>query len=79
MAYQHAQSSHHASEFAFAIWNGVKSVASFFANIIVAIPAANQRIHELETLQAKSDERLAEMGLRREDIARYVFRDTLYL
>ena len=40
---------------------------------------ARSRMHEIEALNARSDAQLAEMGLRREDIPRHVFRDILYL
>lgn len=40
---------------------------------------AKSRMPQMEALNAKSDEELAEMGLRREDIARHVFRDVLWL
>ena len=79
MAYQHVQSSHHGSHVAQAIWSGVKSVVLFVGHIFQSIPDTNMRVRQLEALQAKSDKELAAMGLRREDIARYVFRDTLYL
>jgi hypothetical protein len=44
-----------------------------------AFLTARSRMHQIERLNAKSDEQLARMGLRREDIARHVFRDILYL
>lgn len=40
---------------------------------------AQSRVSEVERLSAKSDADLARMGLRREDIARHVFRDILYI
>ncbi|MEL6889577.1 MAG: hypothetical protein AAFO86_12840 [Pseudomonadota bacterium] len=40
--------------------------------------AADQRMKRIEALNAKSDDELAEMGLRRQDIAAYVFRDLMY-
>jgi uncharacterized protein YjiS (DUF1127 family) len=36
-------------------------------------------MHRMEELQNKSDAELAEMGLRRDDIPAYVFRDILYI
>ncbi|MFY0679419.1 MAG: hypothetical protein JXR13_02485 [Thalassovita sp.] len=33
----------------------------------------------IETMQAKSDDELAAMGVRRDDIVRYVFRDVIFL
>lgn len=40
---------------------------------------ASSRMAELERLNAMSDAELAEIGIRREDIARVVFRDVLYV
>jgi uncharacterized protein YjiS (DUF1127 family) len=37
------------------------------------------RTEEIERLSSKSDKQLAEMGLRREDIPRYVFRDLIHI
>lgn len=44
---------------------------------IEACRVANERAREFENLQALSDGQLATRGLRREDIARHVFRDIL--
>ncbi|KIC49169.1 hypothetical protein [Tateyamaria sp. ANG-S1] len=41
--------------------------------------AAEARFQRIEALRAKSDEELAAMNLRREDIAAYVFRDMMHL
>ena len=60
------------------IWASVKS---FFATVGTAMrlsAAAAQRMKRIEKLNAKSDDELAEMGLRRQDIASYVFRDLMY-
>lgn len=46
---------------------------------MVSIPEANMRMREVERLQAMTDEQLAKRGLRREDIARHVFRDLFYV
>lgn len=37
------------------------------------------RVAEIERLSSKTDEELAAMGLRREDIPRYVFRDLIHI
>jgi len=47
--------------------------------IFTEMTLARSRVHEVERLNAKSDEELARMGLKREDIARHVFRDVLYI
>lgn len=78
MAYQHTQS-HHGAEIAQTIWDGTKAVFTFVATFFFSIAEANRRMHQVEVLQSKSDKELAALGLRREDIARHVFFDTLYM
>ncbi|WP_253913114.1 DUF1127 domain-containing protein [Pseudoruegeria sp. HB172150] len=54
------------------------SLSKLFAVLISPIELlfdARDRKVEFERLFAKSDESLARMGLKREDIARHVFRD----
>ncbi|MDJ0630232.1 MAG: hypothetical protein QNJ44_18400 [Rhodobacter sp.] len=53
-------------------------LASLGRSVFIA-RAAEARVHEMERLMAKSDAELAEIGLRREDVARHVFRDILHL
>lgn len=58
------------------------SIGDFFMSLFNApslLAAANARVAVMEKLNAKSDAELAKMGLRREDIARYVFRDIYHL
>ena len=53
----------------------------FFAaigNALVMVSTSNQRVRQVEALQALSDEELKNRGLRREDIARYVFHDVFW-
>lgn len=57
-------------------------IGRFFAaigNAMVAMSTANSRVHQVERLQAMSDEELSLRGLRREDIARHVFRDVIWM
>lgn len=49
-----------------AIWNG-----------LVSLSEANARSKELDFYNSLTDEQLAERGLKREQIVRYVFRDRL--
>ncbi|KAF0676809.1 hypothetical protein [Profundibacterium mesophilum] len=57
----------------FAVIGG--AVSRFFTNLI----EANSRVREVEFLNGCSDEELARMGLRRDQIVRHVFRDTMFL
>ena len=43
------------------------------------IAESNWRIREVERLQALSDDALAARGIKREDIARHVFRDIFWV
>ncbi len=55
---------------------------SFFEGLSKSIDLAassRHRVDQMERLSAKSDAELAELGIRRDEIARYVFRDILYL
>jgi len=57
-------------------------VGDFFMSLFNSIDlaaSANARIAQMEKLNAKSDEDLQKMGLRREDIARHVFRDIYHI
>ncbi|MEC7256825.1 MAG: hypothetical protein VXW58_03310 [Pseudomonadota bacterium] len=63
--------------------SGVRtSFQSFRAALATAFAAyleRRTRADEIERLNALSDAQLAKMGLRREDIARHVFRDLFYI
>ena len=53
----------------------------FMARLGAAFEAqayASSRRDRIEALEAKSDEELARMGVRRDEIAHYVFRDLFY-
>ncbi|MDJ0827121.1 MAG: DUF1127 domain-containing protein [Rhodobacter sp.] len=57
-------------------------VGAWFAGLgraVFVARAAEARVTEMERLTAMSDAELAKLGLRREDIARHVFRDILYV
>lgn len=56
--------------------------AGFFASLGRALTAASEgqaRLDEAARLQAKSDAQLAELGIKRDDIVRHVFRDMLHV
>lgn len=60
----------------------LRSIGKFFSAIgagLVRVGEASSRARELEVLNAKTDAQLAEMGLKREDIVRFVFRDMMYI
>lgn len=57
-------------------------MAGFFEGLgrgLTAYTERSTRVQQLNRLNAKSDAELAAMGLRREDIARYVYRDIFFV
>lgn len=54
-------------------------MGSSIYNALIRMGEARSRTDQMDTLNAKTDAELAEMGLRREDIARYVFRDMMHI
>lgn len=57
-------------------------MSGFFEGIgrgLTAFAERSSRMEQIQRLNAKSDAELAAMGLRRQDIARYVFRDVFYV
>lgn len=46
---------------------------------LMHLTESNQRVRELEWLQTLSDAQLKARGLRRDQLAHYVFRDILYI
>ncbi len=57
-------------------------VSKFFAAVsagMVAYMERRARFEQINALQAKSDEELAQMGVKREEIASHVFRDLFYV
>jgi len=61
------------------VWAGI---ADFFAAVgraMTVCAAAETRLRRIDALNAKSDEELAAMNLRRQDIPAYVFRDLMHI
>jgi len=63
----------------FSVGGFFSRLGDIFVGAFSAVSAANVRVAQIEALQGLSDEQLAAKGLRREDIARYVFRDMSYI
>ncbi len=52
---------------------------SALASAYVAYANSRSRIGEIRALEAKSDAELKAMGIKRDQIAQYVFRDVFYV
>tara|TARA_B110000902_G_scaffold81930_1_gene97211 strand:- start:316 stop:537 length:222 start_codon:yes stop_codon:yes gene_type:complete len=57
----------------------LKTVFAATGRWFAAVMEANSRQDQVQRLQIMSDTQLAEFGVRREDIVRYVFRDVYHL
>ncbi len=57
----------------------VDAFLSFMGQGFNAYIERRARVGEIEALNAKSDTELAAMGLKRDDIPQYVFRDLFYV
>ena len=77
MAYHHTET-YHTPDIFRRVLSGARNVLSSIGKGIITIADANTRVKHVEKLQAKSDAELAALGLRREDIVRYVFKDMLH-
>ncbi|MEL7091042.1 MAG: hypothetical protein AAFN94_04835 [Pseudomonadota bacterium] len=60
------------------IWASIKSFFHAIGAGMMESAAYEARIRRIDALSAKSDAELAKMGLRRQDITAYVFRDLMY-
>lgn len=61
------------------IWSGVTGFFGSFARAVSVSASMDQRMHRVAELNAKTDEELAAMNLRRGDIPSYVFRDLMHI
>lgn len=76
MAYHSAHAAHY-SDIPHRVLDAVKSFFVAIGKALVAGSEGNRRLKLVEKLSAKSDEELAALGIRREDIVRRVFIDML--
>ncbi|WP_424985198.1 hypothetical protein [Microbulbifer sp. S227A] len=62
--------------------HGPSRLSSFFAAVkrgFITYAESRSRMDQINRLNAKSDAELAAMGITREDIVRYVFRDYMHV
>ncbi|MEO9649653.1 MAG: DUF1127 domain-containing protein [Roseobacter sp.] len=73
MAYQDT----HFSDLPQPLFGKIKSIFAAVGTALVSASTVNRRMQLVDQLNGKSDAELAEIGIQREDILRYVFRDML--
>lgn len=61
-----------------AVGGGFSAAFDGLSRAMVINSIGYQRLEQVERLQAKSDEDLARIGLKREDIVHHVFRDVFW-
>ncbi|MEL6452505.1 MAG: hypothetical protein AAFQ19_14710 [Pseudomonadota bacterium] len=61
------------------IWGGITNFFGLFSRALTVSAAMDARMRRIEALNAKTDEELFEMNLRRADIPAYVFRDMMHI
>lgn len=60
------------------VWSNISAFFAMVGRAMVMSSAMDARLKKVEALNAKSDEELAALNLRREDITAFVFRDLMY-
>ena len=59
--------------------DNIRGFFQSFGQALVASSSGHRRLREVQALQAKSDQELAELKIKREDIVHHVFRDLYYI
>ncbi|KNG93472.1 DUF1127 domain-containing protein [Pseudaestuariivita atlantica] len=73
MAYTTADTAAHRSG------NPITNALNGIWNWLISISEADHKLRQVEKLQSLSDDQLAKLGLKRQDIVPYVFRDYYYV
>ena len=60
-------------------FNPLSALGDAVLGFFVRLAENNPRLREVERLNAMSDEQLKRIGIKREDIARYVYRDMYFV
>lgn len=74
-----AYASHTDTNVTSGIWAGITRFFAAIGRGIMASSSADARLRQVEILNGKTDEELAELRLRREDIPAFVFRDLMHI
>lgn len=61
------------------IWAGISGFFASVGRAMIVSSSADARLRKVEYLNAKTDEELAAMGLKRQDIPAFVFRDLMHI
>ena len=61
------------------IWSGISRFFAGVGRAMIVASSGEARLRTARALNAKTDEELAAMNLRRQDITAYVFRDLMHI
>ncbi len=61
------------------VFTAIGHAATSVVTTLIKAGEASARTSQIDALRAKSDAELAEMGLKRDQIVEYVFKDLMYL
>lgn len=79
MTYQTTYTNEASTGFVSATLSGVATLFRNLGHAFIKGSPGQVRLDRAKVLEAKSDAELAQMGLKREDITRHVFRDLYYI
>jgi hypothetical protein len=60
------------------LFAGIAAVFGKIGNGLIRLAESNQRVQRVQRLMDMSDDQLAKRGLKREDIVRHVFADSMH-
>lgn len=79
MAYQSTHIDSGFGRILHSIYGGVRGFLSSVGTAMIVSSSYTARVNKVQALQAKSDEELAAMNIKRDDIVHHVFHDLYYI
>ena len=79
MAYQNTHVDGGFGRTLYAVYDAVRGFLSSVGTAMIVSSSYNARVHKVQALQAKSDEELAAMNIKRDEIVHHVFHDLYYI
>ncbi|WP_299970618.1 hypothetical protein [uncultured Roseobacter sp.] len=79
MAYQTSSTHHNAGSVFHGFLAGLRGFLSSVGTALIVSSSYNARAERVQALQAKTDEELAALNIKRDEIVHHVFRDLYYV
>ncbi|SMR81529.1 protein of unknown function [Aliiroseovarius halocynthiae] len=64
---------------AFSLGSALRTFFAAFGRAMIAAGENSSRMRQVDALRSMSDDELAKLGLKRDDIVRHVFKDLMYV